>query len=271
MKKLTDRVVVITGAGSGIGRATAIRLSQEGCRLALSDIDESGLAETVRQLDKQSTKVTTHIVDVADEESMRAFADAVFDAHQHVHIVVNNAGVALLGTLEENSLEDLHWLVDINFWGVVHGCKFFLPYLRKEEEAHIINISSLAGLVGIPGLGVYSATKAAVRSWTESLASELRGTGVAVSSIHPGGIATSIVGNARVDGDMDREEMIDAFAERAMGPEQVANKIVSVLRSGRLRGLVCRETHILAALLRIMPAMTQRMIGWGWRRSQASN
>ena len=268
MKQLKNRVAVITGAGSGIGRATALRLAQEGCALALSDIDEAGLEETARLTESHSPKTTTHIVDAADKESMRGFAEEVAKAHEHVHIVVNNAGVALVGTLEENSIEDLEWLVDINFWGVVYGCKFFLPFMKEEEEAHIINISSLAGLTGIPGLGVYSATKAAVRSWTESLSEELRGTGVAVSSIHPGGIATSIVGNARLDGPMDRKDMMEEFAKRAVGPDQVADKIVSVLRSGKLRGLVCRETYVIAFLLRLMPRTTQKMVGWGWRRSQ---
>ena len=268
MKELKNRVAVITGAGSGIGRATALRLAQEGCQLALSDIDAAGLEETARLAGKHSPRTTTYIVDAADKESMRRFAEEVASAHQHIHIVVNNAGVALVGTLEENSLEDLEWLVGVNFWGVVYGCKFFLPFLQKEDEAHIINISSLAGLTGVPGLGVYSATKAAVRSWTESLSAELRGTDVAVSSIHPGGIATSIVGNARLDGDLDRKDMMEEFAKRGIGPDQVANKIVSVLRSGRLRGLVCRETHILAFLLRLMPGTTQKMIGWAWQRSQ---
>lgn len=270
MKQLKNRVAVITGAGSGIGRATALRLAQEGCQLALSDIDEAGLEETARLIGNESSKVTTHIVDASDAESMRRFADDVVESHEHVHIVVNNAGVALMGTLEENSLEDLEWLVGINFWGVVYGCKFFIPALRKEEEAHIINISSLAGLTGVPSLGVYSATKAAVRSWTESLSAELRGTGVSVSSIHPGGIATSIVANARLDGTMDKQNMMDEFSRRAVGPDHVANKIVSVLRSGRLRGLVCRETHVIAFLLRLMPETTQKLIGWAWARSEAN-
>ena len=269
MKQLTDRVAVITGAGSGIGRATALALAKEGCELALSDVNESGLLETVALIGGDSTKVTTYLVDAASPTEMKKFADAVASAHGHVHIVINNAGVALAGNIEENSLEDLEWMVGINFWGVVYGCKFFLPYIRKEEEGHIINISSLAGLMAIPSLGGYSATKAAVRSWTETLSNELRDTPIKVSSIHPGGIATSIVDQARVAESLNQEEMATNFSQRGVSPDRVAQKIVSVLKSGKLRGLICTETYVLAALLRVMPRTTHRLLGWGWQRAQS--
>ena len=269
MKQLTDRVAVITGAGSGIGRATALALAKEGCELALSDVNESGLLQTVALIGGDSTKVTTYLVDAASPTEMKKFADAVASAHGHIHIVINNAGVALAGNIEENSLEDLEWMVGINFWGVVYGCKFFLPYIRKEEEGHIINISSLAGLMGIPSLGGYSATKAAVRSWTETLSNELRDTPIKVSSIHPGGIATSIVDQARVAESLNQEEMATNFSQRGVSPDRVAQKIVSVLKSGKLRGLICTETYVLAALLRVMPRTTHRLLGWGWQRAQS--
>jgi NAD(P)-dependent dehydrogenase (short-subunit alcohol dehydrogenase family) len=194
---LSEGVAVITGAGSGMGRCLAQQLAGRGASLALSDVDEKGLAETVALLGSPKGKVTQHIVNVADESRVKAFADEVAAQHERATVLFNNAGVALLGKFEDLSLEDIRWLVDINFWGVIHGVFYFLPLLKKERRAHIVNMSSVFGLVGAVGQTAYCASKFAVRGFTESLRHELEGTNIFVTSVHPGGIKTPIAKHAR--------------------------------------------------------------------------
>lgn len=192
-----DSVAVVTGAGSGIGRALAKRLAAEGIAgLALADVNREGLDETAAMLG--NTKVSQHFVDVSDREAMHAFVDAVIGEHGRVTHVINNAGVALGGTLREVTLDEIEWLMSINFWGVVHGTKLFLPHLEKERSAHIVNISSLFGFVAPPGQTAYCASKFAVRGFTEALRHELEGTNITVSSVHPGGVRTNIANSARI-------------------------------------------------------------------------
>lgn len=145
MKQLQGRVAAITGAASGIGRATAELLGSRGCSVALIDINENGLEQAARELGANGVKTSVHLADVADAERMRALPAEVVTEHGAVHIMINNAGVSVLKSFEDHSLEDLHWLIGINFWGVVHGCKFFLPELCKAPEAHIVNVSSMSG------------------------------------------------------------------------------------------------------------------------------
>jgi NAD(P)-dependent dehydrogenase (short-subunit alcohol dehydrogenase family) len=191
-------VAVVTGAGSGIGRALAQRLAAEGIAgLAIADVDRKGLEETAAEI-TGGVKVTTHIVDVANREQMREFADDVVRLHGRVTHVVNNAGVALGGTLSEVSLDEIEWLMGVNFWGVVYGCKFFMPHLEREPLAHIVNISSIFGMIAPPGQAAYCASKFAVRGFTEALRHELEGTNIAVSVVHPGGVRTNIANNARI-------------------------------------------------------------------------
>lgn len=194
---LSEAVAVITGAGSGMGRCLAQQLAGRGASLALSDVDEKGLAETVALLGSPKGKVTQHIVNVADESRVKAFADEVAAQHERATVLFNNAGVALLGKFEDLSLEDIRWLVDINFWGVIHGVFYFLPLLKKERRAHIVNMSSVFGLVGAVGQTAYCASKFAVRGFTESLRHELEGTNIFVTSVHPGGVKTPIAKHAR--------------------------------------------------------------------------
>jgi NAD(P)-dependent dehydrogenase (short-subunit alcohol dehydrogenase family) len=194
---LSEGVAVITGAGSGMGRCLAQQLAGMGASLALSDVDEKGLAETVSLLGSPKGKVTQHIVNVADESRVKAFADEVAAQHGRATVLFNNAGVALLGKFEDLLLEDIRWLVDINFWGVIHGVFYFLPLLKKERRAHIVNMSSVFGLVGAVGQTAYCASKFAVRGFTESLRHELEGTNIFVTSVHPGGIKTPIAKHAR--------------------------------------------------------------------------
>ena len=199
MRALAGTVAVVTGAASGIGRALALRLAQEGCMLALGDVDAAGLAESAAAIRKIGVRVSTHQVDVSDAAAMEAFRDAVLREHERVALLVNNAGVAMIGSAAELSLDDIAWLMGINFWGVVHGVKLFLPVLQQQYDAHIVNLSSIFGIVAPPGQAAYAASKFAVRGFSEALRHELAITGstVKVSVVHPGGIATPIAANAR--------------------------------------------------------------------------
>jgi NAD(P)-dependent dehydrogenase (short-subunit alcohol dehydrogenase family) len=197
MSFLSEGVAVITGAGSGMGRCLAQQLAAKGSALAISDVNEKALAETARLLGAAKGKVTQHVVNVADEARVRAFAEDVAAQHGRATVVFNNAGVALLGKFEQVSLEDIRWLMDINFWGVIYGTFYFLPLLKKEKRAHIVNTSSVFGLVGAVGQAAYCSSKFAVRGFTETLRHEMEGTNVFVTSVHPGGIQTDIARHAR--------------------------------------------------------------------------
>ena len=201
METFSGRVAAITGAGSGIGRALARELARRGAHLALSDVDETGLAETVALCEGNGVKVTSHRVDVADRAAVFAWADQVATEHGKVNLVFNNAGVALAATIDEGSVEDIEWLVGINYWGVVFGTKAFLPHLKAAGEGHIVNLSSVFGLISVPAQSAYNASKFAVRGFTDALRMELEieGCGVSSTTVHPGGIKTNIARNARMD------------------------------------------------------------------------
>src|SRR5947209_4569245 len=201
MKDFQGRVAAITGAGSGIGRALARNLAGRGTHLALSDVDEVGLAETVALCEGHGVKVTSQRVDVADRAAMFAWADQVVADHGKVNLIFNNAGVALGATIEAMSYEDFSWLMSINFWGVVHGTKAFLPHLKAAGEGHIVNMSSVFGLISVPSQSAYNAAKFGVRGFTDALPMELEvdRCGVSSTTVHPGGIKTNIAKNARMD------------------------------------------------------------------------
>ena len=263
MKKLEGRVAVITGAGSGIGRATALRLAERGCALALVDIDAARLAEVtseVEGLEGRNAKTSTHTADVSDAERMRALVGEVVDAHGAVHILVNNAGVSVIKTFEEHSLEDLQWQVGINFWGVVYGCHFFLPELRKADEAHIVNLSSMFGFMGVPGQSSYCATKFAVKGLSESLWAELDGSGIGVTSIHPGGVATNIAHSSRGNSEDDLARLHETTNKYGHPPDDVAKAIVRGIEKNRLRMIVGQEAYVVDWLKRLFPLRSHRWI-----------
>lgn len=266
MRRLHGRVAVITGAASGIGRATSEALARKGCDLALSDVNLEGLQENAERLRALGRKVSVHRVDVASAEEMAAFPEAVIAEHGHAHILANNAGVAVGGTLEEQTLEDLEWIVGVNFWGVVHGCKFFLPYLRREEEAHIVNLSSMVGLIGLPTLTSYCATKSAVRALSEGLWSELADTNIGVTSVHPGGIRTHIVRSSRGADERRHEEAVEWFEQKTRPPEYAAARIVSAIEKGKRRQLICPETYVTDVLKRLAPVAIHRLVDRLYRR-----
>lgn len=274
MEQLQGRVAAITGAGSGIGRALAVELAGRGTHLALSDVDEIGLAETVAAAEGRGVKVTSNRVDVADRAAVHDWADQVVAEHGHVHVVVNNAGVALGATVEGMSYEDLEWLMGINFWGVVHGTKAFLPHLKAAGEGHVVNISSVFGLLGIPSQSAYNASKFAVRGFTDALRMELEidGCGVSATTVHPGGIKTNIARNARMDPSVtaltDDPEQARRDFERLFTttPEKAARQIVAAIEADKRRALVGPDAKILDLLARLPAGLVQGVLVRGGRR-----
>ncbi len=271
MKDLTGRVAAVTGAGSGIGRALAVELAGRGCHLALCDVDEGGLEQTAGLVGGTGLIVTTAPVDVADRLAVESWADKVVADHGAANLIFNNAGVALGATVEGMAYDDFEWLMGVNFWGVVHGTKAFLPHLKAAGEGHIVNISSVFGLLGIPAQSAYNAAKFAVRGFTEALRIELdlEGGAVSCTTVHPGGIKTNIARNARFDPSMsvlgqDPARAI-AASERLFltTPKRAAAKIVRAVEQDRRRVMVGPDAHVFSALARTSPAFYQRLIGRG--------
>jgi len=255
MNQLRDAVAVVTGAASGIGRALAIELAAAGARLALADVNSAGLKETCAQL---KTDVLSREVDVGDFAGMEAFARKVEQDFGRATLLVNNAGVALYGTVAEVSVADIQWLFRVNFWGVVHGCKAFLPLLLREPEAHIVNMSSVFGLVAPGGQAAYAASKFAVRGFTESLRHELRETKVRVSCVHPAGIQTSIAENARL-GEKASAQEADSFRERfkkltPTSAEHAARIIVRGVSRNKQRILIGADAYRVDVIQRVAPS-----------------
>jgi NAD(P)-dependent dehydrogenase (short-subunit alcohol dehydrogenase family) len=256
MSFLSEGVAVITGAGSGMGRCLAQQLAAKGSALALADVSESALAETVSLLGVtmgtvragevtpgkiRPGKVTRHVVNVADEGQVARFAEEVAAQHGRATVLFNNAGVALLGNFEEISMKDFQWLMDINFWGVIYGVAHFLPLLKKEKRAHIVNTSSLLGFVGAVGQSAYCASKFAVRGFTESLAHELAGTNISVTCVHPGFVKTAIAESAKRGehaGEDLRKESLVRF-------EKIARTDAQTAAARILRGVENREARVL--------------------------
>ncbi len=273
MKRFDDRVVAITGAGSGIGRALAVELAGRGAHVAVSDVDEAGLADTVARCEGRGVKVTAQRVDVADRAAVDAWAEQVVADHGRVNVIVNNAGVALSADVEVMSYDDLEWLMGVNFWGVVHGTKAFLPHLKAAGEGHVVNLSSVFGLVSIPTQSAYNAAKFAVRGFTDALRIELEAAdcGVSATTIHPGGIRTNIVRNARLDlrsgllAD-DREEAARDFDRLARTtPEEAARQILLAVERNRRRALIGPDAKVIDALSRLPAGIYQRVLVHGVR------
>jgi NADP-dependent 3-hydroxy acid dehydrogenase YdfG len=254
---ISGRTVVITGAASGIGRALAQRLSAHGCPVAIADVDEQGLKETEATL---GGSTLTKVLDVRDADAQNAFAAEVGDwAPVPIGAVFNNAGVAVSSSVLDSVSEDDNWLWDINFQGVVNGTRAFLPILTAQDSGAIVNTSSVFGLVGMPNQSAYCSAKFAVRGFTDSLRQELRGTGVRAINVHPGGINTNIVRNARVRKDPDglgrsQEQMVKEFAAITMTePPRAAEIIHRGVEQGKARILVGPDAYLFDALARLAP------------------
>jgi short-subunit dehydrogenase len=263
MTAISGSTAAVTGAASGIGRALALELAARGCDLALADRDEAGLQQVVAEIGKDhpKRKVSTHRVDVGEPSQIQDFAKAAIAAHPGLNIVINNAGVALLGAFNEVDQAQMEWLININFWGVVHGTRAFLPHLSLKPEAHIVNLSSLFGIIAPPGQTAYSAAKFAVRGFSESLRHELAmaNSPVKLSVVHPGGVSTNIVRNSRtgvgVTDNARRAQSIDRFdAIAKTTPPAAAQRIITGIEKNQPRILIGNDAWFMDLLQRFRPA-----------------
>ena len=254
---LRDGVTVVTGAAKGIGAALAMRLASRGCRLALVDRDRDALAAVASAARKTGVAVSEHAADVADPAAADTLREAVLAEHARASVLINNAGVALLGRFDEVSLADMEWLFAINFWGTVRMCKAFLPVLRREPVAQIVNLSSIFGIVAPAGQTAYAASKFAVRGFSEALRHELEDTGVGVSVVHPGGIRTSIAARARIAAAVDPQDAAERVARfDAMvrtSPEDAAARIVEGIERRQKRIRIGRDAMRLDWIQRMFP------------------
>ena len=267
MKNFKNKVAAITGAGSGIGQQLAIALAKQGCHLSLADVNEKGLADTVAQVKEHNVRVTTKKVNVAVLAEIQAWAAETIQNHGSVNMIFNNAGVALGSTVEGASYEELEWIVNINFWGVVYGTKEFLPLIKKTGDGHIINISSLFGLTAQPVQSAYNATKFAVRGYTESLRQELdmENKGVSALCVHPGGIRTNIANDARMNDSLktfglNPEKSAQTFNKLLRcPPEEAARLILDAVLKNKRRLLIGNDAKALDLIQRVMPTGYQRI------------
>jgi NAD(P)-dependent dehydrogenase (short-subunit alcohol dehydrogenase family) len=281
MKDFHGKVAAITGAGSGIGRALALELARAGTRLALADVSDEGLAETARQVTAAGGACTATRLDVADREAVFAWAAACSRDYGQVNLAFNNAGVAMASPAATVRPEDFTWLMNINFWGVVHGTQAFLPLLRASGDGHLVNISSIFGIIAMPTQSAYNASKFAVRGYTEALRMELEleGAPVGVTCVHPGGIATRIAMSQRVDDAVLRMTHQDADSFRRQSdrliqttsPEAAARRILAGVRRNERRVLIGPDAKALDFLSRLLGAAYQRLLVGRARRLRAAN
>ncbi len=265
MLKLQGRTAVVTGAAGGIGRAIAMVLARRGCHLALADIDDAALERTAAELAVSGLRVSRHHLDVSDAEAVAAFPGRVTAEHEGVDVLVNNAGVALAGTFEQVAAADFEWLFGINFWGVVRMTRAFLPLLHQSDDARLVNISSLFGLIAPPAQTAYVTSKFAVRGFSESLRHELSGTRIGVTVVHPGGVATSIAKHARLAKGMplaeimEKRKSFDSFLR--MAPEAAGETIVRGVENRKLRIVVGSDAKWASLIERLMPVTYWSFLG----------
>lgn len=263
--RLNGRTAVITGAGGGIGRAIALSLARRGCHLAVVDVDQSGLLETAELASESKVRLSQHVVDVTDRAAIAKLPAEVKAAHDGVDVLVNNAGVALGGTFEQVSEEDFEWLFDVNFWGVVRMTRAFLPLLQASNDARVVNLSSIFGLIAPPMQVPYASSKFAVRGFSEALRHELEGTSIGVTVVHPGGVKTSIAQNARIPKGVSDEEVERELARHRkllrMPPEIAGETIVRGMERRKSRVLVGSDAKILSLIVRMFPVSYWSLFG----------
>jgi len=270
MKNLKDKVVVVTGAGSGIGRATALAFAGEGAELVLADISPERLEEVSAEIERMGAKVSWRRVDVSDRSQVRDLAEFVIENRGRVDILHNNAGVGLGQLLEMTAIEDLEWVMNINFWGVVYGVTYFLPHMIERKRGHIVNTASGAGLVALPGVGGYTASKFAVVGYSEALRAELKGHGIGVSAVCPGIINTRIVSEGRINmpggARVTREKAVEFYAARGWPPERVAKAVVRGVKKNRGVIPVGPEVWVSWCLKRFSQRLSDASLAFGSRR-----
>jgi NADP-dependent 3-hydroxy acid dehydrogenase YdfG len=264
MSTFAGKVAVITGAGSGIGRALAVELAGRGAKLALSDIDTEGLAETVRRCEAVGAQVKSDRLNVAEREAVLIYADAVAAHFGKVNQIYNNAGIAHHGDVETTAFKDIERIMDVDFYGVVNGTKAFLPHLISSGDGHVVNISSLFGLIAIPGQSAYNAAKFAVRGFTEALRQEMlvNKRPVKVTCVHPGGIKTAVARNATVNDGEDQESFAQLFDRKLAinTPEYAATTILRAVEKGHGRVLIGNDAKALDLLVRATGSWYQRLV-----------
>mgnify|MGYP001120964524 CR=1 FL=1 len=267
MKNLKDKVLIITGAGSGIGRALALHLAQEGARLALNDWNTETLQATVDLIGQEQSLVYSQAFDVSDRQAWESFAKKVNDHFGQIDGVINNAGITTFPeTIPEMDPVDFSRVLEINLWGVIHGSQVVIPYLLKQKASLLVNISSLLGLMGYGGQGAYVTAKFAVRGFTETLRQELAGTGVLVTAIHPGPVKTNLTRNIKYDDQDLLNRLSNYFDEAATTtPEEAAQIIVNGIKKGKHRVLLSPRTKMLDRLVRLIPNSYHRFLPRNFR------
>ncbi len=265
MRDLQDRVAVIVGGGGGIGRAVAVNLASKGCHLALADINETALAESVEAIGATSVKVTTHQLDVTSAEGVAAFKDKVILKHGKANILINCAGITLQKKFETHTIEDWEWAINLNLWGTLHTCREFIPELKKTNgDAHLMNISSMTGFVGLPNQTSYCATKGAIKGLTEALWGELKGDGIGVTVVHPGAIKTDMI-KATLEHSDDVEwakrnyEMVKKIGTDV---DYAAAKMVKAIIKNKARIRIGKDAVIFDLLTRLWPTSVTKLITW---------
>ncbi len=262
MTDVKGKVAVVTGAGSGIGRALALELGRRGAKLAISDVDTAGLTETEQRLKELGVDVRSQRLDVTDRAAVLGYADAVAAEFGVVNLIFNNAGIAFTGDIEDMSFEQIERVMDVDFWGVVNGTKAFLPHLIASGDGHVVNISSLFGLLAVPGQSAYNAAKFAVRGFTEALRQEMlvNKHPVRVTCVHPGGIKTAIARNAGAVDGLDATALARTFDKNLakMSPESAANVILRSVEHDRPRSVVGLDAKFLDAAVRLVGPAYQR-------------
>ena len=264
-----EKVCVITGAGSGIGQALAENLAKRGAKLALSDIDLDGLSETKRRCTSHGALVRSDYLDVSDREAVMRYPEAVLAQFGQVNQVYNNAGITHFGSVQQSSYHDIERVMNVDYWGVVHGTKAFLPHLINSGDGHVVNISSLAGLMAAPSQSAYTAAKFAVRGFTEALRQEMLvgHRAVRVTCVHPGGVKTAVARNSTVADGLDQVALAHTFDTKwaIHSSEMAAEAIIRGVARGRARVLVGYETKMLDLLVRIGGPAYQQLAALGSR------
>ncbi|WP_040508416.1 SDR family NAD(P)-dependent oxidoreductase [Leptospira wolffii] len=271
MKNFKDKVAAITGAGSGMGRTLSLELAKQDCNLAISDVNEQGLAETLGLVKKinPNIKVTSQKLDVSDRSAVFGWAEKIAKEHGKINLIFNNAGIAFGSTIEGFEEEDFKRVIDINFWGVVHGTQAFLPHLKKSGEGHIVNTSSVFGIIGVPGTSAYNASKFAVRGFTETLRQELdfMKCGVSATSVHPGGIKTAIAKSSQTNDSvkvlgLDPKTAGDKMsAQFITSPEKAARVILNAVKKNSRRVLIGPDAKFIDWMQRLLPSSYQILVG----------
>lgn len=256
-----DKVAAITGAGSGIGRELALQLAEYGCHLAISDINAESLRGVEQLLRDSGVKVVATVLDVSDRVAVDSWATEAVAEHGRVNLIFNNAGVAVFDTVELGQRKDTEWLMNINFWGVINGTTAFLPHIRAAGEGHVINVSSLYGIIGQPGHSAYNAAKFAVRGFTEALRQELEldasNPGVSASCVHPGGISTNIANSGRYGNAVVNKAAILQQSNQLLSrtsPKQAASIILKGVTKNKRRILIGNDARFMDLIQRVLPS-----------------